>query len=180
MGPLGRCIAGGLLLALAAAGCGDIDGSTEPFPGTALYTDPQGAFTLRLLQPPWLPGFKYQGLTYLAVPGEDTPITTDPAVILPLALYILLIDSQGGGPVAALQMMKSGLPASAQAVERTVTTASGATGSELSWTESATRFHRDVFLSAPGTPTFHLNFTAKRDIADDAMVSQMIASFTPQ
>ena len=38
-------------------------------------------------------------------------------------------------------------------------------------------FHRDAFLASSGTPTFRLHFTAKKEIADDDMVAQMISSF---
>ena len=62
----------------------------------------------------------------------------------------------------------------------TVLTASGATGVEMAWQESTAVFHRDAFVARPGTATYRLHFTAKRDIADEAMVGQMIASFIPK
>lgn len=183
MAPLSRSTVGGLLLALGSflalmgAGCGQIDGANEPFAGTVLYEDPQGDFSLRILQPPWLPALKYQGKTFFVVPPSDATISTDPLVILAEALYSLHVDAAGGAPPDAMQSIKSGLPVTSMARDRDVRTASGATGMELSWKEAEELFHRDAFLAGSGTPTFRLHFTARRDVGDDPMVGQMIASF---
>jgi hypothetical protein len=170
-----------LASAAAAAGCGDINAADEPFVGTVLYEDPAGAFSLRLLQPPWLPPLKFQGRTIFVVPPSDATISTDPTIVLGEALYSLQIDPPGGtAPMDAMQAVKAGLPATAVAVEDApVTTAFGATGMELAW-QMGLQYHRDAFLAAAGTPTFRLHFTAQRDIGDDPMVAQMIASFDPR
>jgi hypothetical protein len=163
-----------------AAGCGDVDATEQPFVGTVLYEDPAGAFTLRLLEPPWLPPLKLEGRTIFVVPPSDATISTDPAIVLGEALYSLQIDPPGAAaPADAMQAVKLGLPSTAIAIEdSTVRTAFGATGMELAW-QMGFQYHRDAFLAAPGTPTFRLHFTAKRDIGDDPMVAQMIASFDP-
>jgi hypothetical protein len=181
MGPLGRWAAGGVLLAWMAAGCGEIDATEQPFVGTVLYEDPAGAFSLRLLEPPWLPPLKFEGRTIFVVPPSDATISTDPAIVLGEALYSLQIDPPGGtAPADAMQAVKSGLPSTAIAVEDSpVHTAFGATGMELAW-QMGLQYHRDAFLAAPGTQTFRLHFTAKRAIGDDPMVAQMIASFDPR
>jgi hypothetical protein len=165
---------------MAAAGCGDVDATEQPFVGTVLYEDPAGAFTLRLLEPPWLPPLKVEGRTIFVVPPTDATISTDPAIVLGEALYSLQIDPPGGAaPADAMQAVKSGLPSTAVAIQDSpVRTAFGATGMELAW-QMGLQYHRDAFLAGPGTPTFRLHFTAKRDIGDDAMVAQMIASFDP-
>jgi hypothetical protein len=66
--------------------------------------------------------------------------------------------------------------------QATAATASQATGAALSWQEmegELVRYHRDVFLVGPGTLTYHLAFRARRPVAGDPMVSQMITSFVP-
>jgi hypothetical protein len=182
MGPLGRWAAGFVALAWSvAAGCGDVDATDEPFVGTVRYEDPAGAFTLRLLQPPWLPALTIEGRTFFVVPPSDATISTDPSIVLGEALYSLQIDPPGGtAPADAMQAVKAGLPTTAVAVEDApVRTASGATGMELAW-QMGFDYHLDAFLADSGTPTFRLHFTAKRDIGGDPMVAQMIASFDPQ
>src|SRR6266540_3987806 len=191
MSPLNRLAAGGLLLpsvllpsvllAWAAVGCGEINASEEPFVGTVAYQDPGGAFSLRLLEPPWTPPFRIQGITFSGVPPSDVTDFSDPTALLAKALYSLQIDPPGGtAPEAAMQAVKEGLPATAMAAEEAVTTASGADGMVLAWQEAAEIFHRDAFVAASGTPTYRLHFTAKKAIGDDPMVGQMIASFTPK
>jgi len=88
-----RAVSALLLCALAAVpavGCGDVDATTAPFPGTILYQDPQAAFEFRLLQPPWIPPFvvTYQELrvTFSVVPPPDATVTADPNVLLAQAL----------------------------------------------------------------------------------------------
>ena len=75
------------LAALPAAGCGDIDGGSQPFPGTILYQDPNGAFEFRLLEPPWLPPFIVTfmdlSMTFSVVPPPDATVTTDPTSCSP-------------------------------------------------------------------------------------------------
>ena len=181
MGPLRRLTAGGFVLALAAvAACGDIDANDHPFVGTVLYESPTGAFALRLLEPPWLPPLTFQGQTIFVVPPTDATISSNPTVVLSQALYSLQVQFPVGAPSEAMEALQAGLPGSAMAEQRPVRTASGATGVELSWEESAGLFHRDAFLAGAATPTFQLHFTAKHDIAGDAMVAQMIVSFEPK
>jgi hypothetical protein len=180
MGPLGRLKVGGLCLALAAAGCGDLDASNQPFVGTVLYQDPAGAYALRLLEPPWLPPLTIEGQTFFIVPPSDATVSANPTVVLSEALYSLQIQRPAGAPADAMQLMKEALPLTAMAVQQPIRTASGAIGVELAWQESATLFHRDAFLAEAATPTFQLHFTAKHEIGDDAMVTQMIVSFDPR
>jgi hypothetical protein len=169
-----------LAVALSTGGCGDIDASTEPFPGTILYQDPMGAFEFRLLQPPWVPPFLYAQLetTFSVVPPPNATITPDPAVLLMEALYSLQFWKVAGDPAAAMAAVKGTIPGGAAAVPTaSVMTAPGSSGVEMAWEETSEMFHRDAFLAGTGTPTFRLHFTAKKPIADDPMIAQMINSF---
>lgn len=171
-----------VLVALVAAfaGCGETDAEEEPFVGTHLYREPMGAFELRLLVPPWIPPVVYAGQTFTVVTPMNATITADPKVLLAEALYSLQISPMTGDPTAAMQAVQVTLPGTAAtAPGESVLTASGATGVEMAWEESASVFHRDAFVARTGTATYRLHFTAKKDIADEAMVAQMIASFTP-
>jgi hypothetical protein len=164
----------------ALAGCGDIDASEQPFVGTHLYKEPMGAFELRLLVPPWIPPVVYAGRTFTVVAPMNATITTDPTVLLSEALYSLQISQEPGDPEAAMEAVQVSLPGTAAtAPTATVLTASGATGVEMAWQQDTTVFHRDAFVARTGTMTYRLHFTAKKDIADEAMIAQMIASFTP-
>jgi hypothetical protein len=186
MSPLNRWAVGGrfllsMCLVGAAVGCGELDATEEPFVGTVLYQDPDGAFSLRLLEPPWTPPFRVQGSTFSGVPPSDVTDFSDPLALLAKALYSLQIDPPGGtAPMAAMQAVKAGLPATAMAAEEPITTASGADGMVLAWQEAEEIFHRDAFVAASGTLTYRLHFTAKKAIGDDPMVGQMIASFAPR
>jgi hypothetical protein len=170
------------LAAALAVGCGDVDGTTAQFPGTILYQDPKGGFEFRLLQPPWLPPFLYVNgdlqLTFSVVPPVDATISTDPAVLLGEALYSLQFNKVTGDPATAMAEVKGTIPGGGAAVPTVdVVTTTGSTGFEMAWQEQTTVFHRDAFLASAGTPTFRLHFTAKKEIADDDMVGQMIRSF---
>jgi hypothetical protein len=173
-------ICAGVALAAALAGCGDIDANEQPFVGTHLYKDPMGAFEVRLLVPPWIPPVLYMGETFTVVTPMNATITANPTVLLTEALYSMQISPMPGDPAAAMQAVQVTLPGTAaMAPGVSVLTASGATGVEMAWQESATVFHRDAFVARAGTATYRLHFTAKKDITDEAMVAQMIASFTP-
>ena len=171
---------------IAGAGCGAIDAEDEPFAGTIVYQDAGGAFALRLLEPPWLPPLSTLGTTIFVVPPSNATVTADLSVVLDEALYSLTLGPESGSPATLGHTLGAPLPAVAMADETPAMTASGATGVQVAWqeetegeTEGGTRFHRDVFLAGPSTLTYHLAFTAKREIADDAMVGQMITSFVP-
>lgn len=170
------------LAAVVAVGCGDIDGGSEPFPGTILYQDPDGGFEFRLLEPPWIPPFvvTYQEVkqTFAVVPPANATISADPTVLLAQALYSLQFYKVTGDPATAMAQVKGTLPGGATTVPMNeVLTASGSTGVEMAWQEAAAIFHRDAFLAGSATPTFRLHFTAQKAIDDDAMVAQMINSF---
>jgi hypothetical protein len=172
------------LAVISAAGCGDIDGSTAQFPGTILYQDAKGDFEFRLLQPPWLPPFRYTNtqlgidLTYSVVPPVDATVTADVTVLLNEALYSLQFGEVTGDPATAMAEVKGTIPGGGASVpSAAVATVSGSTGVEMAWQEQETVFYRDAFLASPGTPTYRLHFAAKKEIATDAMVGQMIRSF---
>jgi hypothetical protein len=80
----------------------------------------------------------------------------------------------------AMDALWAGLPKEDVAGPSPLTTASGATGLEVSWRESDTVFHRDAFIAKAGSPTFQLHFTGPHALADDAMLTQMILSFEPR
>src|SRR5688572_13822251 len=165
------CVAVAVLAAFA--GCGDIDAEDQPFVGTHLYQQPTGAFEFRLLVPPWIPPVVYAGNTFSVVTPTNGTITADLMVLLREALYSLQISEATGDPAAAMQALQVTLPGTgATAPGVSVLTASGATGVEMAWQESASVFHRDAFVARAGTKTYGLHFTAKKDITDEAMVAQ--------
>ena len=172
-----------VLVALSAAlsGCGDIDAEQQPFVSTHLYKEPMETFELRLLVPPWIPPVVYAGQTFSVVTPMNATITADPTVLLSEALYSLQVSPMPGDPATAMQAIQGTLPGTGATVPGvSVLTASGATGVEMAWQEGTAVFHRDAFVARQGTATYRLHFTAKKDIAEEAMVAQMIASFTPQ
>ena len=169
-----------LALALAAfAACGDINGGSQPFAGTVRYQDPAGEYELRLLEPPWFP-LVLPTETLFVVPPDN--ITISVTAQESDALYSLhVIPVNGDAASAMMAAAASASPPWNLATLRSIkAAASGVSGSELSWQESATAFHREVFLGGSAVRTFHLHFTAKKPMADDAMITQMIVSFTPK
>jgi hypothetical protein len=164
-------IAGATLL--AAAGCGDVDGSSQPFVGSVLYQDPGGAYQIRLLEPPWVP-IPLPTETLFVVPPNGGEISLDESD----ALYSLHIGAVTGAPTDLASATTAGIPAGA-VHQQTVHAAGGASGIDVSWAESATVFHRDAFLATNGKSTYHLHFTAKQSMAGDPMITQMIVSFVP-
>src|SRR5215831_6457340 len=132
------------LAALSASGCGDIDGSSEPFPGTILYQDPNGAFEFRLLEPPWIPPFIYSSQTFSVVPPTNATISADPTVLLAQALYSLQFSAVTGDPATAMAVVKGTIPGGATTVPTTsVQTAAGSSGVEMAWQEAVAVYHRD-------------------------------------
>jgi hypothetical protein len=171
------------LAVVSTAGCGDVDGGSAQFPGTILYQDPTGAFEFRLLQPPWLPPFRYVypdleiDLTFSVVPPIDATITTDVEVLLGEALYSLQFGRVTGDPATAMAAVKGTIPGGGTVPTIAVATSGGSAGVEMAWQEKPTVFHRDAFLASPGTATYRLHFTAQKEIANDNGISQMISSF---
>jgi hypothetical protein len=164
------------LLVLAAASCGGVNGGSEPFAGTTRFVDPGGTYELRLLEPPWVP-LMISGQRVFVVPPTDVVSTSATEAD---ALYSLHIAGVQGDPRSALAVAAAALPGVTTSAARDVDAVSGAEGVEVSWQEAPTVFHRDAFLGAPAGPTFLMHFTAKKAIADDSMVTQMILSFAPR
>jgi hypothetical protein len=160
---------------LAAAGCGDVDGNSQPFVGSALYQDPGGAYQIRLLEPPWVPIPLPTGETLFVVPPNGGEISLDEST----ALFSLHVSAVSGAPSDLATAATMGLPASAAVHTQTVHAAGGASGVDVSWTENATVFHRDAFLAANEKSTYRLHFTAMQSMAGDHMITQMIVSFVP-
>jgi len=160
---------------VVAAGCGDINGNHEPFAGTVTYEDLMGRFELRLLVPPWVPIPPVTGdVTIFVVMPDTISLSSQESD----ARYSLDVTAVTGTALQAMQAAAT--PAWDLSKKKPVTTASGATGYEVSWQESASVYHREVFLGAASASTFYLHFTAKKPIADDDMITQMILSFTPK
>jgi hypothetical protein len=177
-----RCAIGALAALWLTAGCAAVDAKSEPFAGTIVYPDKDGAFALRLLEPPWLPLIATPEMTIFVVPPTNATVTADLTVVLDEALYSLVISPEPGSATTAAHTLSSSRPAAAMVEEATIETASGATGVQITWQEmqrDGMRYHRDAFVAGPGTATYHLAFTAKSPITDDAMVGQMITSFVP-
>jgi len=170
------------LSSLSAAGCGDVDAGSQPFPGTILYQDPKGAFEFRLLELPWIPPFVVTymtiSMTFSVVPPPDATVTADPNILLSEALYSLQFSTATGDPATAMANVKGTIAGGGSGVSTSIVEAGdGTTGVEMAWQETDTVFHRDAFLAGAGTPTFRLHFTAQEPIDNDDMVLQMINSF---
>src|SRR5262249_28403092 len=164
------------LAAVLTAGCGDIDGVSQPFPGTILYQDPMGAFEFRLLEPPWIPPFVYLNQTFSVVPPTNATISADPTVLLAEALFSLQFSQVTGDPASAMADVNGTIPGGPTTGPTTVQTASGSSGVEMAWQETTAVYHRDAFLAGKSAVTYRLHFTAKRPIDQDDMVGQMINS----
>ena len=170
------------LAASSAVACGDVDGGSAQFPGTILYEDPASTFEFRLLEPPWIPPFMVVvadvPMTFAVVPPPDATITADPTVLLSQALYSLQFSTVSGDPASAMATVKGTIPGTTTTVPTGMVVAgSGSSGVQMAWQEGEGVFHRDAFLAGTATPTFRLHFTAQKEIAEDAMVGQMISSF---
>jgi hypothetical protein len=168
-----------LVLALAAfAACGDVDGGDQPFAGTVRYQDPAGEYELRLLEPPWFPLVLPTETLFVVPPDNITISVTAQESDALYSLHVIPVD--GDATTAMMSAAAAATPPWNLANLRSVKTVSGVSGSELSWQESTAAFHREVFLGGSAVRTFHLHFTAKKAIANDAMITQMILSFTPK
>jgi hypothetical protein len=161
--------------ALSGAGCGDVDAGAEPFAGTVRYQDPGGEYQLHLLEPPWIP-ISLQGESVFVVPPSEIKLESTEADAL-YSLHVTGLDDEATRALAAAAAAAT--PPWDLSRKRTVRTVSGATGAEVSWQEGTTAYHREVFVGAVSSRCYHLHFTAKRPIADESMITQMIVSFSP-
>jgi hypothetical protein len=174
----GLCVALGATLVWGAAGCGQIDGGSEAFPGTTVYESPGQTYHLRFLEPPWVPVTLQSETTFL-VPSSALSVsaTADESD----ALYSLHVSSQPGNALSAFQTS-----ASAQSppwnlnTKQTITAVGGQSGLDISWQESESVFHREAHIDGATTASsFELLFTGRKPLADDTMILQMIVSFGP-
>jgi hypothetical protein len=169
-----------LLLACLAgsAGCGDIDGGSEPFPGTVMYVSPQQTYHLRLLEPPWLP-VTLQSETVFLVPSSTLSVSVTSKESD--ALYSLHVTPRPGNALSSFQTSASGQsPPWDLGAKQEVTVAGGQAGLDISWQESATVFHREAHIDGDSAASsFELRFTGRKPLADDPMILQMILSFGP-
>ena len=166
-------VALGMILGVATVGCGDVNGSSAMFPGTVRYDSPTGEYEFNLLEPPW----------------RETVVNTETVFVVPQkivtllptedgALYSLHIYRQNTDAASALQAdAPSRTPNEGSTGPDTVVSGTGSTGVEMSWKEAATVYHRDAYVTITTGPTFRLHFSAGTPLADDKMISQMIASF---
>ena len=172
----------GLLLFLALAGasasCGDINGGSEPFPGTVAYVSSQNAYHLRLLEPPWLP-VTLQGETVFLVPSSTLSVSVSSKESD--ALYSLHVTPQPGNALTSFQTSASAqTPPWDLGAKQDVTAVGGQAGLDISWQESATVFHREAHIDGDSAASsFQLLFTGKKSLAGDPMILQMIISFGP-
>jgi len=163
---------------LTAAGCGDVDGGSEPFAGTVLYQSPGQTYHLRLLEPPWLP-VTLQDETLFLVPSSSlsVSVTTQESD----ALYSLHVTPRPGNALTAFQNSASAQsPPWDLSAQQDVTAVGGQKGVNISWQQSATVFHRVAYIdgSSPSS-SFELLFTSRKSLAGDPMILQMIISFGP-
>ena len=167
-----------LVLAVASAGCGDINAGSEPFPGTVVYVSPQKTYHLRLLEPPWLP-VTLQSETLFLVPSSSLSVSV--ASKESDALYSLHVTPRPGNALTAFQTSASAQspPWDLGAMQQ-VTAVGGQTGLDISWQESAAVFHRQAHIDGDSAASsFELRFTGRKSLADDPMILQMIISFGP-
>jgi hypothetical protein len=167
-----------LSLACGAAACGDIDGGNQPFAGTTLYESPSKSFHLRLLEPPWLP-VTLQGETIFLVPSSTLSVSATSKESD--ALYSLHVTPRAGNALTAFQTSAgTQSPPWDLNTRQTVTAFGGQSGLDISWQESASVFHRQAHIDgANAASSFELRFTARKPLADDPMILQMIVSFGP-
>jgi hypothetical protein len=167
-----------LASAASSAGCGDIDGGSEPFPGTIKYVSPQQTYHLRLLEPPWLP-VTLQSETVFLVPSSSLSVSV--ASKESDALYSLHVTPQPGNALTAFQTSASAQsPPWDLGAKQEVTAVGGQTGLDISWQESATVFHREAHIDGDSAASsFELRFTGRQSLAEDPMILQMIVSFGP-
>ena len=165
----------GICPGVAAVGCGDVDGNSAPFPGTVSYESPTGQYEFNLLEPPW----------------RETVVNTETVFVVPQsivtllptednALYSLHIYRQNTDAASALQAdAPSRTPNEGTTGPDNVVSGTGSTGVEMSWKEAAAIYHRDAYVTIATGLTFRMHFSAGTALADDKMISQMIASFRP-
>jgi hypothetical protein len=166
------------VLLAAGVSCGDIDGGTGHFPGTVTYDSPAKDFHFNLLEPPWVP-VTLQTETFFLVPSSE--ITVSVTTRETDALYSLHVIPQSADAATAFAA-RAATQGSAwnPADKQPVTSVSGKTGFEISWQESAQVFHREAHINgATAGSSFQLHFNAKKSLADDPMIKQMIVSFGP-
>jgi hypothetical protein len=166
---------------LGAVGCGDVNGGSEAFPGTVLYQSPSQTYHMRLLEPPWLP-VTLQNETIFLVPSTSSlSLSVSVTAQESNALYSLHVTPRAGNAPTAFQTSASTQsPAWDLSTKQDLTAVGGQAGVEISWQESATAFHRQANIDGATTgSSFELRFTARKSLADDPMIRQMIVSFGP-
>jgi len=162
---------------LASAGCGDVDGGSEPFAGTSRFQDSTGAYEMRLLEPPWVP-ITINGVTFFAVPPTQVLSINIKETDL---LYDLHVTGVGGDAESAFAAAAAAAsPPWNTAGKRPVKALSGAQGVELAFQQAPKVFRREVFLGTASGPTFLMDFTSKNPMDDDKMITAMILSFAPR
>jgi hypothetical protein len=169
-----------------AAGCGEVDGETAHFPGTVVYDSPDGPYHFHYLSPPWFSA---------VLPPELTPAGDSPRVFFvppenvsgvplekdaPYTLRVKAVTAPADQALVASAAMLAP-PPTADKLRDVMVVARGVVGREMSWKEAPGIFHREAYLSAQNPATsYRMRFTAKLDIENDPLVTQMIASFEPR
>jgi hypothetical protein len=171
----GLVVALGLGLGVGGGGCGEADGNSGLYPGTVRYQSPAGDYEFNLLEPPW----------------RETVIKTETVFVVPQkvltlvpsedgALYSLHIYRQNTDAASALQAdAPSRQPNEGASGPVSVASGTGSTGVEMSWKEATSVYHRDAYITIATGLTFRMHFSGDAPLAEDKMVSQMIASFRP-
>ena len=171
----GLVVALGFGLGAGAASCGDVDGNSGVFPGTTRYQSPSGEYEFNLLEPPWREMVVSSETIFVVPPKVLTLLPTEDG-----ALYSLHIYRQNTDAASALQAdAPSRQPNQGATSPVNVSSGTGSTGVEMSWKEAASVYHRDAYVTIATGLTFRMHFSASSPLADDEMVSQMIASFRP-
>jgi len=170
----GCLVALGILLGGAGLSCGEVDGNSAMFPGTVVYQSPTGEYAFNLLEPPWRE----------TVSSSETIFVVPEKILMLLpsedgALYSLHIYRQNTDAASALQAdAPARTPNDGTTGPVTVSSGTGSTGVEMSWKASSV-YHRDAYVTIATGLTFRLHFSAATPLADDQMITQMIASFRP-
>lgn len=164
-----------VVLAPVALGCGNEDAGNAAFAGTVVYESPTGEYRFNLLEPPWRQIIN-QSETIFVVPSKIITLLPSEAD----AVYALHIYRQNTDAASALQAdEKTRSTVESMTGPTAVASGTGASGVQMSWQEAASVYHRDAYINIAAGLSFRMHFSAAAPMADDNMVSQMIASFRP-
>jgi hypothetical protein len=169
---------------IASSGCGE-DAGSQAFAGTQRAIAPGGAYSFRFLAPPWAPLSLAMGI--YAVIDWDLALMLDLTKIssidrLPVVLRVETISGSADAALAA--RMASLSPPVPSSDARTLGTAAGVHGREVSWRDDSVSppiYWREGYFdgTAFGGKSFRMQFKGHQPVADDPLIESMLVSFGP-